>query len=99
MTDLATTLATLRRPALLVRAARFGIAEYDRRRDLARLVHWQGTPAPEQALRELIATEATLEQTRREGAAGYSLARHIEVLIAMLAEARLLAPRPALSVV
>ena len=31
-----------------------------------------------------------MEQTRRAGDAGYSVARHIEVLIALMAEVRLL---------
>ena len=93
MTDLFEMLATLRRPKLLMNAARFGQTDYNRRRDLRRLIATPAAPRPEEALRVLMAEEERLEDARREGAAGYSFLRHIEVLIAMMAEARLL-PRP-----
>jgi len=91
MTDFARLLADLRRPRLLIRAARLGMVEYNRTRDLKRLVHTHETPPPERALATLFAVEAEMEETRRTGAAHYSLARHIEVLIALLAESRLIA--------
>ncbi len=94
MTDLIDLLSTLHRPRLLIRAARFGLNDYDRHRDLRRLTGIPHPPSPEAALRQLIADEAELDLMRREGAAGYNLARHVELLIAMMAEARLL-PRPA----
>lgn len=88
MTDCRTMLASLRRPRLLMRAARFGLAEYRRERDLRRYV---GTAAsPEDTVSSLISVEAKLEATRLAGDAAYSVARHIEVLIALLAEAQLL---------
>ncbi len=43
-------------------------------------------PAPD-ALAALVAFEAACETHRRAGLAGYSAARHVEVLIALLAEA------------
>lgn len=90
MTDLHDMLAALRRPRLLIRAARCGQGDYNRARDLRRLMRLAQVPTPEAALRALIAEEAALETHRREGSAGYNLARHIELLIAMMAEARLL---------
>lgn len=90
MTDLHEILATLRRPRLLIRAARCGQGDYNRARDLRRLMRLTQVPTPEAALRALIVEEATLEAQRREGGAQYSLTRHIELLIAMMAEARLL---------
>lgn len=93
MTDLHDMLATLRRPRLLIRAARCGQGDYNRARDLKRLMRQTQVPTPEEALRALIAEEATLEAHRREGGAQYNLTRHLELLIAMMAEARLL-PRP-----
>ncbi|KFE34960.1 DUF6477 family protein [Thioclava atlantica] len=89
-------LSGLTRPRLLVRAARFGLRDYNRRRDLKRLMRLADPPHPEAALRQLMAEEDALEQARRAGEATYSFARHIELLIAVMAEARLL-PRPALS--
>ena len=94
MTDLATLVANLRRPRLLIQAARHGLPEYSRKRDLSRLARLDGTPTPEAALTRLIAEEEALEETRRAGEVSYSLARHIDLLIAILAEARLL-PRKA----
>lgn len=88
MTDCRTLLATLRRPRLLMRAARFGLGEYRRERDLRRYVANAATP--EDTVSSLISVEARLEATRVAGDAGYSVARHIEVLIALLAEAQLL---------
>lgn len=88
MTDCRTLLATLRRPRLLMRAARFGLGEYRRERDLRR--HVASAASPEDKVTTLMSVEAKLEATRLAGEAGYSVARHIEVLIALLAEAQLL---------
>ena len=43
---------------------------------------------PETALKRLLSVEDGMEATRRAGDASYSIARHIEVLIALMAEAR-----------
>lgn len=88
MTDCRTMLATLRRPRLLMRAARFGLAEYRCERDLRRYV--ANAASPEDTVSSLISVEAKLEATLVAGDAAYSVARHIEVLIAHLAEAQLL---------
>lgn len=88
MTDCRTLLATLRRPRLLMRAARFGLVEYRRERDLRRFV--TGSASTEDTVTSLISAEARLEATRLNGDISYSVARHIEVLIALLAEAQLL---------
>ncbi|WP_128253880.1 DUF6477 family protein [Falsirhodobacter deserti] len=87
MTDFRNILANLSRPRLLVRAARLGIDEYRRERDLRRLTDHS---RPESALPRLLETEARLEETRLAGDASYSVARHVEVLIALMAEVRLL---------
>jgi hypothetical protein len=92
MTDFRSLLANLSRPRLLIRAARFGLGDYRRERDLRRLL--AAHLNPERTMPHLLDVEAQLEQTRRAGDAAYSVARHIEVLIALMAEARLL-PRTA----
>ncbi len=92
MTDFRALLADLRRPQLLIRAARCGLADYRRERDLRRLI--DGQPSPDRAVQRLLSEEEKLEETRRAGEASYSVARHIEVLIALMNEVRLL-PRPA----
>ncbi|SMX35164.1 DUF6477 family protein [Actibacterium lipolyticum] len=93
MTDPISILHAMRRPRLLIRAARFGIADYRRERDLSRLVKLARTPSPTHALGALLEQEERMEATRQAGDASYSIARHVELLIAMMAEARLL-PRP-----
>lgn len=90
MSDISASVTALRRPKLLVRAARIGSADYRRERDLKRIVHQPEPLSPAGALSELIEIEADLEATRRNGAAGYSPVRHVEVLIALIAEAHLL---------
>lgn len=92
MTDCRTLLDTLRRPRLLMRAARFGLAEYRRERDLRRYV--DGVASPEDTVTSLMSVEARLEATRIAGDAAYSVARHIEVLIALMAEAQVLRRGP-----
>ena len=93
MPHLTETLANLRRPRLLIRAARFGLTDYDRPRDLRRLLRRTTTPPPAHALIALLDLEAELDVLRQTGDVTYSPARHIEVLVAIMGEARLL-PRP-----
>lgn len=89
MTDFAKALAALKRPRLLISAARHGAAEYDRNRDLKRLLAG-AAPSPQQAIAELIDAESALETARRDGGASYSVAHHVDVMIAILAEMRLI---------
>lgn len=93
MTDLLTVLGSLRRPRLLIRAARFGLADYRRERDLRRLVGAAMPTTTESALNALMEREHRMEATRRTGEGAYSIARHVELLIAIMAEARLLPDR------
>lgn len=90
MTALFSALTTLRRPQTLMRAARFGLRDYNRDRDLKRLIKNTKSVSPAKALGELMAMETILEETRQAGLAAYSVARHIEVLAAIMAETRLL---------
>jgi len=90
MTDIPALLAKLHRPRMLVRAARFGLDEYNRDRDLRRVMKSAVTPSPVRAVTSLMAEEAALEETRQTGNANYSVRRHVDVLIALMAEARLL---------
>ncbi|WP_413872397.1 DUF6477 family protein [Albidovulum sp.] len=93
MPDLLSLVTDLRRPRLLVRAARAGLADYSRSRDLGRVMRTAEAPGPDRALTALLAEEERVEATRRAGDASYSFVRHIDLLIAMMAETRLL-PRP-----
>lgn len=95
MTDLRSALAQLRRPRLLVRAARHGVQGYCRERDLRRLITTAQAPGPEAVVAALLNAEARMETTRQAGAAGYSIARHVELLIALMVEVRLFPRDPA----
>jgi hypothetical protein len=88
MTDFAAMLTALRRPRILIRAARCGLSDYRRERDLKRLLRLPRSTAPSRALHSLLAEENRLETNRTTGEATYSLQRHIAVLTALLAEAR-----------
>lgn len=88
MTEARPALADLRRPRILVNAARHGLSGYRRDRDLKRLI--DNDLPPETAVPRLMHEEERLEETRRAGDAAYSVMRHIEVLSALIAEARLL---------
>jgi hypothetical protein len=90
MTDVMTRLAALRRPRLLIRAARIGLADYNRDRDLKRLTRCATPPSPQVAFDRLIDEETRMDEGRRTGQAGYCAIRHVDVLIALIAEARLI---------
>lgn len=90
MTDLVSLVHALRRPRLLIRAARFGLQDYNRSRSLKRLARTPTVPSPRGAVNSLLKVEAELEDARCRGEASYSVSRHIEVLIALISEARLM---------
>ncbi len=90
MNDLLMKLDTLKRPRLLIRAARIGMAEY--RRDVHLRRHQGQGPLPRSgaALARLVEIESGLNEQRRERDAGYSSVKHVDLLIAMMGEARIL---------
>jgi hypothetical protein len=90
MQDILGRVESLKRPPLLVRAARFGLDDYNRAGQLPRLLRCLAPPRSGEAILRLLDLEADLEDLRHEKAAEYSVARHVEVIIALMAEARLL---------
>jgi hypothetical protein len=91
MSDHTDPLARIRRPRLLVRAARIALDHYVRDRDLGRLFGPGATPRGCEVMDLLLDREAHAEETRRSGGAGYSVARHVSLLTALMAERRLAA--------
>ncbi|MFY9238131.1 MAG: DUF6477 family protein [Roseovarius sp.] len=83
-------LNSLHRPRLLIRAARIGASHYNR--DTCLRVHfgYGALPRSKEALSRLVDMEAALEDQRRVKGAGYSVSRHVNMLIAMMGEARIL---------
>lgn len=87
MSELKKTLNALRRPKLLVRAARMGVMHYRRDRDLGQVLRQKGGGGS--PVKALVEAEERLETTRQEGDSTYSIQRHVGVLTALIAEARL----------
>lgn len=83
-------LKELRRPRLLIRAARHGAGEYNRDRHLQRVLGYGHAPRHTEAVLRLMEQEQALNTQRLEGDATYSLTRHLDVLIALMGEACLL---------
>lgn len=88
MSEYRKLLAAMRRPPILMQAVRHGLAHYRRGPVLKRLAGGETLPA--RALPRLLAHEARLEESRVRGGADYSPMRHVEVLVALVAETRLL---------
>lgn len=89
MADPMSHIETLRRPRLLIRAARHGLTSYSRERTLSRVLTTPQTNAND-VLSDLMRTEADIEATRKNGDMAYSVSRHLEVLIALMGEAALM---------
>ena len=90
MQDVISYVSQLNRPRLLVRPARIGAQEYRRNVHLPRLLGGTALPRSGEALLRLSEIEVELNAKRVAEDAGCSLPRHVEILIAMVAEARLL---------
>ena len=90
MQDIKSMLSTIHRPRLLVSAARHGLVDYNRNQHLKRILNVTQTPSSGEAAIRLMEIESQHDTARREGDGAYSLARHIDVLIALMGEAQLL---------
>ncbi|WP_373050853.1 DUF6477 family protein [Thalassovita aquimarina] len=90
MTDVFGMLRRMKRPGLLIRAARNGADQYNRNEHLARLLEIEALPRSGLGLIQLIEIERDLNLQRQSDRCRYSCARHVEVLIVIMGEARLL---------
>lgn len=90
MQDLLSMISNLKRPRLLVGAARFGVDDYDRSVCLPQLLHCAVAPRPGKAILALLEIEAGLNEARKARVGTYAVARHVAVLIALMGEARVL---------
>ncbi|WP_299350485.1 DUF6477 family protein [uncultured Shimia sp.] len=89
MKDLLSMLNDLRRPRLLIRAARLGVDEYQRELHLRPHLGYGALPRNAAALMQLMEQESVVNDARQQGDAGYSIAHHVDLLIALMGEARL----------
>jgi len=92
MSDLLHVFNKLRRPRILIRAARIGAQDYRRDRDIKRLLHINRVPAPGAGMTYLLAIEQELETIRIAGFATYSISKHVEILAALVIEVQFLKP-------
>lgn len=76
------------RPKILVTSAQFGARRYRRARDLPGAIPGLLARADAQILPELVAAEQRCEEERRARSAAYRPGRHVQILAALLAEAR-----------
>lgn len=90
MQDVLTQVTSLKRPTLLVRTARHGIEGYNRVAHLRRLLKSEQLPGPGQAIMKLLELESVIDAQRIAKRAEYTVARHVEVLVALMCEARIL---------
>jgi hypothetical protein len=90
MLDIISRLQALHRPRLLMRAARIGSEDYRRDVHLQRVLGVGPVPRHGSALMRLLEIEGDLNDKRKSDDADYSLITHVDVLIAMVAEARIL---------
>jgi len=93
MLDPLTQIRTLKRPPLLVRAARIGLMDYRSDRDLPKLLGRPCPLGPSQAVMHLLEEEAQQEERRTGSTGHYSVSRHVELIIAIMAEAQVLQTR------
>ncbi|SFA77504.1 hypothetical protein SAMN05421688_0783 [Poseidonocella pacifica] len=89
MQDIQTRIAQLRRPKLLIEAARAGAGKYRREHHFLRLVKATLPARHGAAIMKILEEEARLDSLRREADASYSVQRHVGVLIALMGEFRL----------
>ena len=90
MEDVLTMISRLKRPTLLVRTARHGLADYKRTLHLRRLLKTEAIPGPAQAIIKLMDVERELDSQRLDERAEYSIAKHVEALVALMCEANIL---------
>lgn len=88
MRDLTSMVAALKRPRLLVEAARHGTEDYRRKAHLNRLLGPGAPTASGEAIIRLLELEADLNDRRSQGAADYPVSRHVDVMIALMGEVR-----------
>ena len=90
MQDALTILHKLRRPKMLMRAAQIGVAEYKRVAHLPRLLGYGRMPKQSEAILKLIEIEIekNLKALRKAGESADNPLRHIDVMIAIVGEAR-----------
>lgn len=87
MTQFQSSARALKRPKLLISAARLAAKKYRREYHLKALSQANAGKTEQKFFESLIEQENDLEWTRRSGSANYNVFRHITLLAAIIAEA------------
>jgi len=90
MQDILSRAAQLKRPRLLARAGRIGADDYRRETHLPSVLGTSRLPRSGAAVMKLLEMETTLNEQRLADASDYLLHEHIQVLIALIGETRIL---------
>lgn len=89
MSDVLSKINQLKRPPILVRAAKEGALRYNRVRCLRRLTGEDVPLKNPQVLEQLLEMEGVCNDQRQTENAQYSVVRHVELLIALIGEAQI----------
>ncbi|SLN35978.1 hypothetical protein ROA7450_01699 [Roseovarius albus] len=88
--DYTDQLDSLRRPRTLIQAARIGMADYRRETHLQQCIEAVPLPSANAATAQLLELERLENHRRLDDDMTYSVKKHVEILIALMSEARLL---------
>ena len=88
MIDPLDALKSLRRPALLVKAARMAMPYYSKEKSIRSLLGQAALPGRKECILRLMEREREMDVARQHKNPAYSVARHIEVLTALMHEAQ-----------
>jgi hypothetical protein len=89
MRDLIGMISALKRPGILVRTAKIGADEYRRDVHLRRILKSEAPAKTGEAILRILEIESEINERRIANHAEYSVAEHVDVLIALLGEARI----------
>ena len=89
MNDILDRLDRMRRPNLLISAARIGAEDYRRETHLPRILGHGALPRHKAALARLMEIETGMNDIRIAENAAYSTMHHVDVMIAVIGEARI----------
>lgn len=87
MREISNSLLHLKRPNILVRAARVALNNFQRDATLTRIFGYVPAGPSQDLISDLIEREGQINTQRKSGDVTYNIARHITVLTALISEA------------
>lgn len=86
MSEFRGKLSTVKRPKILVKAAKIASRTYIRSRDLSAILGYSHPVTDTLIAKQLFDLEHFTNQERRQGDASYDLKKHVQILSALLSE-------------